>query len=302
MSKKSQQIKIEKILYAHVESCEEKEGDKYTNYFIHSRTQNGPLVLKFWNMKNREFFPKEGEYLKLQMRDVEKVIQELKDWNSVSLDSLSPRKPYYCDFVVLNEEDVPEEFQGKLKRDRKGQKSCAADLLESASYWNNPKVHEFLLSFIKTHMENFTFVPAAVGHHHNYKHGLFIHSAEVFSNCVGIVNAPMNKFAKDQINTDALYLAAWLHDAGKMDIYRIEDGSPKINSEKEKRIGHVTISNQMFLSEVKEYDFEEDFVDLVSHCILSHHEKREWGAVVEPNCIEAHILCRADFISSRMPD
>lgn len=149
MSKKpTQQIKIEKILYAHVESCEEKEGDKYTNYFIHTRTQNGPLVLKFWDMKNREFFPKEGEFLKLQMRDVEKATQELKEWNSISLDSSNPRKSPFCDFVV-NEEDVPEQFQGKLKKDRKGQKACAADLLKDASYWNNPKVHEFLLSFIK---------------------------------------------------------------------------------------------------------------------------------------------------------
>jgi len=82
----------------------------------------------------------------------------------------------------------------------------------------------------------------------------------------------------------------------------MEGEQPKMNSEKENRIGHPTISDRMFLKAAEERGFKEEFVDLVSHCILSHHEKPKWGAVVVPATKEAHILCKADYISSRNKD
>ena len=120
----------------------------------------------------------------------------------------------------------------------------------------------------------------------------------MFANCLGVANAPTNEGTMDK---DALLLAAWLHDAGKMEVYSMDGDNPRIDSERERRIGHPTISNQMFV-EASRGRFPQEFTDLVSHCILSHHERPEWGAVVEPDTIEAHTLCRADFISSRTPD
>lgn len=298
---KKQVIKLEQEMYAYVEAAGNTENGSYLNYMAHTRTLNGPLDLRFWELKNKDFFPKTGNFLKIRMRDLAKATEELGKYQNLSADS-SSNKPYYCDFVIINEEDVPEDIVPKIKKDRTPMRDRVAELLRDASYWKDPKVHEFLLSFVSKNSEKFATAPAAIENHHAYRGGLFIHTGDVFSNCVGIVNSPMGEFHKSQLNTDALYLAAWFHDMGKMDVYYMEEDMPKINSQKEDRIGHIVLSNQMFVSAVEDKGFAEDFVDLVSHCILSHHEKREWGSPVEPKTPEAQILCRADFISSRMPE
>jgi response regulator RpfG family c-di-GMP phosphodiesterase len=291
--------RLENTMTAYVESAGERENGKFTNWVLSTRTENGPLELKFWNMQNKDHFPDGGQYLKLTITDIKKAEEELEKYKNISLDSTSRNKPYYCETTPLNEEDVPEETRKKIKRDRKQQLSLAVKLLEDESRWKDKDIHAFLLEFIKKDAERFTTAPAAVSHHHNYRGGLLVHTSEVFANCVGVAGAPTSS---DRINTDALYLAAWLHDAGKMEVYRMEGDAPKIDSDKERKIGHPTISNQMFREAAKAHGLDAEFIDAVSHCILSHHERRKWGAVVEPDTIEAHILCRADFISSRMPD
>lgn len=293
--------KLEECMYAYVESAADRDGGSFTNHILNVRTLNGLLSLKFWDLKNRHAFPVAGKFLKLKFRDLEKASEELGRYKTVSMDSTS-NKPYYCDFLELNEEDVPEETKAKIKKDRGPMKLFVAEMLKDSSYWKDLRVHEFLLSFVSKNIDKFATVPAALEHHHAYRGGLFIHTGDVFSNCVGLANSPMSGFNKDCINTDALYLAAWFHDVGKMEIYSLDGDAPKIDSDKDKRIGHVVLSNQIFSASAERSGLDAAFVDLVSHCILSHHERREWGSPVEPMTIEAHILCRADFISSRMPD
>jgi HD domain len=293
-------FKLEDGLYGHVESTFDKEKGSYTNHILRVRTVNGIVDLKYWNLSNRDSFPVAGDFVQLKVLDLAKAAEELDEYRDISLDSTSKYKPFYCRVVLLNEEDVPADVRGKIRKDRSAQRDAAKKMLVDASYWRDRKVHEFLLSFVKEHSEKFATVPAAVGHHHAYRGGLFVHTCEVFCNCVGIVNSPMNEFYGEQIDSDALYLAAWLHDMGKIKIYSMEGDQPKIDSEMENRIGHTTLSDRLFLGSVT--GLNEQFVDLVSHCILSHHERPEWGAVVVPSTVEAHILCRADFISSRMPD
>lgn len=293
-------IKLENVMLAYVDSAYDRENGKYLNWVLSTRTENGPLELKFWNMQNKDQFPKAGEFLKLKIADADKATEELGTYGNLSLDSTSRNKPYHCEAVPINEEDVPEAIRKKIKKDRNLQKSKAKEILADASFWNDKKVHDFLLSFVKEHSDRFATVPAALGHHHAFKGGLFIHSCEVFCNCVGLSTSFMNEFY-EPLNTDALYLAAWIHDAGKTEIYRMDGDQPRMDSEKERMIGHPTISDRMFIK-AAEGRFDNDFMNLVSHCILSHHEKPKWGAVVVPATKEAHILCKADYISSRNKD
>lgn len=292
-------IKLEERMYAYVESTEEAEKGGRSNYVLATKTANGPLKLRFWNMRNRSSFPSPGDFLELKISDIGKAEAELDDWKSLSLDSTS-NKPYYCEVTHLNEEDVPEGVRKKIRKDRKKQKMCALAILKDESFWKDRGLHSFLMEFFKKEAERFTTVPAAVGKHHAYKGGLFIHTAHVFSLCHGMVNNPMREF--DEVDSDVLYMAAWFHDAGKMEVYSIEGEVTRIDSEKESMIGHMTLSDRIFRKAAGEAGLDEDFMDKVSHCILSHHDRKEWGVVVEPHTIEAYILCRADFISSRMPD
>lgn len=288
-------MKLEERMLAYVESA----GEEGRNYILQAKTVGGALKLRFWNLRNKASFPIAGDFVELRVADVGEAQAELERWKSLSLDSVS-NKPYYCEFAPVNEEDVPEDVRRTIKKDRTLQKSRVMEILKDDSYWKDKNLHSFLLGFFKGEAERFMGVPAAVGHHHAYRGGLFIHTGHVFSLCHGLVNNPMREF--DTVDSDVLYMAAWFHDVGKMDVYRMEGENPRIDSDKENMFGHITISDRMFRRAAEEYGLDAGFVDAVSHCILSHHHMKEWGAVVEPLTIEAHILCRADGISSRMPD
>ena len=291
--------KLEECMVGYVESAGDSEKGNFKNYSLNVRTQNGALGLKFWNMKNRASFPVAGDFVELRVSNLNEAASELDRYKGLSLDSTG-NKPYYCELRPLNEEDVPEEVRKKIKRDRSRQKMSALEVLKNESYWSDGKLHGFLLEFFKKEAERFTSVPAAKGNHHAYRGGLFIHTAHVFSICHGIVNNPMMEF--DHVDSDVLYMAAWFHDSGKMEVYSMDGDAPRIDSDRENMFGHVLLGDRIFRREAEAAGLDREFVDRVSHCILSHHQMKEWDAVVEPVTIEAQILCRADFISSRMPD
>lgn len=293
-------IKLEENLYCFVTAVENIEKGKFTTYVLHTNTQVGSLDFKFWNL-SKGGFPKVGDYLLVRVTDIEQATSELVTYKTLSLDSTSKSKPYFCEHSVVDEEIVPQEIRRLINRDRSEQVTFAAELLQDGSYWTDKKNYKFLIEFIKTNFEKFRTVPAALGHHHNYKGGLFVHSSEVFSNSFSIINSFCNKkFYQDRVDSDVVYLSSWLHDAGKMEVYYLENETPKMDFEKEDLIGHSTISNLMFVEAAKKFGLEDDFIYRVSHCILSHHRKKEWGAVVEPDTLEAHILCDADLISSKI--
>lgn len=289
--------KLEDQMVAYIESASDVDKGNYKNYLIKARTPNGLLSLKYWNMRNKSSFPEKGDFVNLKITNLEKAVAELEKYKGLSLDSTN-NKPYFCELETIEEKNISEETLKIIKKDRSKQRIKALEMLKDDSYWKNKELHSLLMNFFKKEMTRFTEVPAAVQNHHCYKGGLFIHTGDVVSICQGIVNSSEEEW----IDSDVLYIAAWFHDAGKIEVYSIEDDSPKINSDLEKRIGHATISNQIFTEMAKQHSLETEFINNVSHCILSHHDRKEWGALVEPASIEAMVLCRADLISSKKPD
>lgn len=133
----------------------------------------------------------------------------------------------------------------------------------------------------------FLISPGGSDHHHNYRHGLVIHVAEVMRNvrCMG--------------EPDAVLLTAVLwHDYMKTRDYELV-GETVVKTEYRKRVGHVAGSFAAFYMHAAELHAEIGFVDEVSHCLLSHHGRKEWGSPVEPMTANAFILHAADMMSSR---
>lgn len=283
-------IRLQDTIYAYVESLEEDRGAT----LLHARTKEGTIPLKLW----RGCPHKAREYLRLDANDLQAAERELQQYKSISLDS-KYNKPVNYSCTAVPESEIPEEVKNVINRDRTPQILAAKRLLEDPAPWRDRGLHDLLLAFAGEHEKRLFNAPAAVKRHHNWRGGLLVHTAEVASYCLSILQSPMCR--RDALDGDALLLAAWMHDAGKMDTYRMEGETPTIDGELEDRVGHPTISNLMFSELARKNGLDETFRALVSHCILSHHERREWGAVVEPQTIEAHVLCRADFISSRMP-
>jgi len=139
-------------------------------------------------------------------------------------------------------------------------------------------------------------IPGAITIHHAYAAGALIHSVEAA--CV----AKAISCAIAEANEDLCVAAALLHDLGKLFSYRINGVVVEYTDEgylfDHTFIGANFISN--FADKVCDSDnpFVQAKLNLLVHCILSHHGKLEFGAAVPPKSLEAHIVDRADGISA----
>lgn len=304
--KKNQDFaKLEEFMCVYVESAKEereREGER-VNLKLRCRTTSGILPLKYWKPENQNWLPLAGDYLLVNVFSVNDATAELEKYKCLCLDKIWENKIVNCGVKKITRDDVPEEIRDVIKRDRNAPIALAKKTILDLSPWKEKRNHDFLIRFMEDNWDRFGNIPAAINNHHNYKGGLLVHSCEVFEICIKVINSSLNQFRSKPLDSDALYLAAWLHDAGKMDIYSMEGEQAKIDSKKETLIGHITISNLMFVRAAVEFGgFNEEFIEKISHCILSHHGRHEWKAVVEPQSPEAHILHHADMISSKMWD
>ena len=104
-----------------------------------------------------------------------------------------------------------------------------------------------------------------------------------------------------------MFSAAILHDIGKVETYIFNDLGVAKQSPVEKTIGHLFFGMNLVQDCFEELchtggvleNVEQQFVVEVLHCIAAHHGKREWGSIVEPQSLEAGIVSRMDYLSSR---
>ena len=154
---------------------------------------------------------------------------------------------------------------------------------------------------------------SASGHsnqHHYGLHGLLEHTWEVVKS-----SEEMAKFhGKYKINRKVLFLAALFHDYGKTYDYIQCGENDWKKTEHARKVHHITRSVLLFQKSVdihyqlcqeeqlKDIEITEAEAYEVTHCILSHHGRREWGSPVAPNTREAFILHYCDGISARLYD
>ena len=101
------------------------------------------------------------------------------------------------------------------------------------------------------------------------------------------------------LDVDLIYAGIILHDIGKIYEIQLYNGLPKGNS-KGILYGHLVCGDHLVSKFIKEIDgFPKDIENKLRHLILSHHGKKEWDSVVEPQFPEAEILHYLDMIDSR---
>ncbi len=152
------------------------------------------------------------------------------------------------------------------------------------------KLRESIKQFLKKHQEFFE-APAAVIHHHNYKGGLLEHTVQTVEIALAIA---ILFNLKDRINMDVLIAGAILHDIGKINCYEYNQRNIDITElflKHEHIIQGVKIVTQYVRSKK---------IDNILHIIASHHNFKEWGSPIKPNCIEAWIVHYADNISGKI--
>lgn len=137
----------------------------------------------------------------------------------------------------------------------------------------------------------------AVGMHHACAGGLAQHSLEVASIAVSIAeNLP-------GVNMSLIVAGALLHDIGKMDIYKFQDGNDyailydNVAGLTEHVVSGVKRINEWKYKHNLTEDQEKTF-KLLEHIIISHHGQLEFGSPVPPKTMEAVIVSHADSIST----
>lgn len=101
-------------------------------------------------------------------------------------------------------------------------------------------------------------------------------------------------------NASGMTIAAAIHDIGKLrelssDGYGNADYMIDGNL-----FGHTQMSIQMFIRAAGQYGVEIENISDILHCIASHHEKPEWGALTAPGTYEAKLVAAVDYIDSRL--
>ncbi len=139
-------------------------------------------------------------------------------------------------------------------------------------------------------------IPAAVSMHHNYIAGTLVHCVDT-ANIAWLVCRNIPEANRDLVATGAL-----LHDLGKLFSYKFNGA-----------VIEMTNDGQLFEHSFIGANFVDNFAEsvfteftpileaklqLLKHIILTHHGRLEYGAAVQPKCLEAHIVHVADGLSA----
>ena len=130
--------------------------------------------------------------------------------------------------------------------------------------------------------------------HHDYQYGLLEHVTNTASIAMDIC-----RNVSYPINTGVVRFAALFHDIGKIQCYQFVNNLATDISKDFVLQGHLYAGANL-ISKLRKWIPEGD-VEGIIHCILSHHDKPEWGAIVPPATMEARIVASADLISSMIP-
>jgi 3'-5' exoribonuclease len=140
--------------------------------------------------------------------------------------------------------------------------------------------------------------PAAHYRHGAVRHGLLAHSLRV----VELARQLTSAYSSGGLAHDAgvVTAASLLHDVGKTRTLPAVAGATL--PEDASRFDHVTLGVLMvrFAAAHATPPLEGERLDTLLHAMLAHHGRKEWGAPVEPQTVEAWLVHLADLAESRL--
>jgi 3'-5' exoribonuclease len=182
-----------------------------------------------------------------------------------------------------------------LARSKKDTAEMLDELKNHLTEIKNPYISALVDSFVddEEFMERFSHCPAAISRHQNYLGGLLEHTLNLIHICKTLLKV------HPELDKDLLIAGCFLHDIGKIREYEI---STAITTSKEgQMIGHISIGQQMVEEKISKIaGFPEDLRLKLSHIILSHHGKMEWGSPKEPQFPEALAVHLADQMDAQL--
>lgn len=179
---------------------------------------------------------------------------------------------------------------------RGGGEAQVAQLREELSRVEDPHVRALLLSFIDDPeiASRLARAPAAKEIHHAYAGGLVEH----ILSCVRLARRLADHYP--MADRDLLIAGAFLHDIGKIQELQWRGGNIGYTDEG-RLIGHLVITAQWIAERAKVITgFPKELEMHLTHLVLAHHGRLEYGSPKVPHTIEAFLVHALDEIDSRM--
>ena len=165
-----------------------------------------------------------------------------------------------------------------------------------------PYVKQVVMVILEEHDELFRKIQAATNFHHSYNGGLLEHVWSM-TRIAGFVAGHYANYYEDlnpPLNKSIIVAAAILHDIGKLrelEYHPVEARYTKAGS----LIGHVLMGRDLVRDAARKVDgFPEETLLLLEHAILAHHGKKEYGAPILPQTIEALIVSFIDDLDAKV--
>lgn len=260
-----------------IEQAKTRSGSDYLKILLSDKT--GTIDARVWDeMHVREM---------LETLDIDCVIivsGEVVEYNGLQLHIHS------FSMVSKNEYDI-KDFIPSTSRCIEEMKM---ELNEYVSSLHNKKLREFLENiFSGSFLGDFSLAVGGRIIHHNYLGGLLEHTLEAADYCEAAY-----KMQGKNMSRDVLLAGTLMHDIGK--VFEYDKDSFTFNITEEARMvgGHILLGRD-YIKNVAN-NLPNYIMQHLEHMILSHHGKKEWGAVIEPQTLEAITLHHADLLSARV--
>jgi len=169
-------------------------------------------------------------------------------------------------------------------------------------YVDDPFLKRLVRDILKEHGELFKKMPAAQSFHHSYTGGLLEHVwsmtriatfvADHYRTYYQSLNPPLNR--------GLVIVATILHDIGKLrelDYHPVEAKYTKEGC----LVGHVLMGRDLVRETARKIEgFPEETLLLLEHAILAHHGRRDFGAPIVPQTLEALLVSYVDDLDAKM--
>lgn len=272
---------IENFLVTNVTKGAGASGQTYLTISLQDNT--GQIEGKVWDADEEDFLLyKPGNIIKV-IADVIEYRNNLQ-LKIVSAESVNVSSVKLQDFTIASPVSL-DHLTSELAR-----------LIASIT---DKEIHQLVSHIFDKYYDDFIVYPAASKVHHEYTHGLLEHTITLANLADRIIGYYQELYQGNWIvNRDLVIAGTLVHDLGKV----IELSGPVLTNYtvEGKLLGHISIVNAIIQENAKALGMEGEIVTLLSHIVLAHHAKLEFGSPVLPLTKEALLVSKIDEMDADM--